>query len=323
MNISIIGTGIYSIALALNISNDYQITMWSENKDLVNQYPKTHSLNPLTDVSLPSNIKLTNNIQDSIKDADLIIIGTSAKYVKEICNNIKDYYQPSIPICIASKGIENDNPVFLSDIIQSILKTKHIAVISGPTFAIDLINKAPCTLCVSSTSKKASKLIDIALSNNNLNLKFNQDIYGTQICGSIKNVIAIASGMLDGLGYNESTRAFFLTEALSSIQDLLIKLKCNPNTILTAAGVGDLILTANSSKSRNYKYGFLIGKKASKEELNEYLNNNTTEGYYTLISFQNLLKIRNIKSPLINTIYNIIINNENPQILIDFLINKK
>lgn len=323
MNISIIGTGIYSIALALNISNDYQITMWSENKDLVNQYQKTHSLKPLTDVSLPSNIKLTNNIQDSIKDADLIIIGTSAKYVKEICNNIKDYYQPSIPICIASKGIENDNPVFLSDIIQSILKTKHIAVISGPTFAIDLINKAPCTLCVSSTSKKASKLIDIALSNNNLNLKFNKDIYGTQICGSIKNVIAIASGMLDGLGYNESTRAFFLTEALSSIQDLLIKLKCNPNTILTAAGVGDLILTANSSKSRNYKYGFLIGKKASKEELNEYLNNNTTEGYYTLISLQNLLKIRNIESPLINTIYNIIINNENPQILIDFLINKK
>lgn len=323
MKISIIGTGIYSIALALNIAdNNHEITMWTENKDLESQFQKHHNLKPITEASIPSNINVTSNILETTSSADLIILGTSAKYLRKVCLDIKKNYNTLTPICIASKGIENNTCSFLSDIVKDILKAKHIAVISGPTFAIDLINKEPSSLSVSSTSKKALKTINNALANSNLKLRNNNDLYGTQICGSIKNVIAIASGILDGLGYSDSPRAFLLTESLHDIKELLEKLECNPKTILSYAGIGDLILTCSSPKSRNYQYGVLLGQKKSPAELQYYLNNNTTEGYYTLLSIKELTKNRKIKMPIINIIYDIALNHQDPNILIEFLINK-
>ncbi len=323
MKISIIGTGIYSIALALNINSQYKITMWTENQELVNNYLENHNLEPITNAKIPNNIKVTNDLKKALKDTELIIIGTSAKYVREVCLNLKAYYNPLIPICIASKGIENSTYSFLSDIIKTVLKAKHIAVISGPTFAIDLINKEPCSLSISSTSKKALKYISNALKSPNLKIRPNKDLHGTEICGSIKNVIAIASGILDGLGYNESTRAFLITESLHDIKELLGKLDCNPKTILSYAGIGDLILTANSPKSRNYSFGVLLGKKASIDQINNYLTKNTTEGYYTLLSLKALIKNKKIKIPIINIIYDIAVNNKEPEILVNFLINKQ
>lgn len=321
MNISIIGTGIYSIALALNINKENKIIMWSENSTLVNNFNKKHNLKPITNALIPSNIHVTNTVADALKNPGLIIIATSAKYFRSVTDQIKLYYK-NTPICIASKGIENNTCKFLSDILKEELNAKHISVISGPTFATDLINREPCALSISYTSKKALNTTVKILENNNLKLRPNNDIYGTLICGSIKNVIAIASGILDGLGFNESTRAFLITEALHDIKELLFKLECNPKTVFSYAGLGDLILTANSSKSRNYKYGILLGKKAKEKDLQEFLNNNTTEGYYTLLSIKELTKNRKINMPIINIIYDIAIKNKDPEILIDFLINK-
>lgn len=323
MNISIIGTGIYSIALALNIAeNKHKITMWTENNDLYENFKANHNLEPITNVTIPKNIKLTTDIKEAITNADLIILGTTAKYIRSVCLDMKHNFNTLTPICIASKGIENSTCSFLSDIIKDVLKAKHIAVISGPTFATDLINKEPCALSLASTSKKATKAIADALLNNHLKLRNNNDIYGTELCGSIKNVIAIAAGILDGLGYSESTRAFLITESLHDIKELLNKLECNPKTILSFAGIGDLMLTCSSPKSRNYQYGKLLGQKRTKEEIDKHLANNTTEGYYTLLSIKELTKNRKIKMPIINIIYDIAINNKNPEILSEFLISK-
>jgi len=323
MNVSIIGTGMYSIAIAVNIArNNHNITMWSENEQLVAKFKENHSLKPLTDVKIPQNIKLTNDINEAIKESELIIMATTAKYLRSVCLNIANNYHKSIPICIASKGIENDTCAFLSDIASDILKTKHISVISGPTFAIDLINEEPCALSLAVTSKKTEKIVKEALENPLLKLRTNNDLVGTEICGSIKNVIAIAAGILDGLGYHESTRCFLITEALHDIKELLKKLNCNPKTILSFAGIGDLMLTCSTPKSRNYQFGVILGQKKSKEEITNYLKNNTTEGYYTLFSIKKLAEIQKIKIPIINIIYDIVINNKNPEILPEFLINK-
>lgn len=323
MNISIIGTGIYSIALALNIINNcHKVIMWSENKELVKNYQKKHNLKPITNAYIPDSIIITNDLEEALSNSDLILIGTSSKYVRSVAEDIKKYYN-NTPICIASKGIENNTCYFMSDIIKEELKAKHISVISGPTFAIDLINKEPCALSVSGTSKKAINTTIKALKNNNLKLRSNNDLFGTELCGSIKNVIAISSGILDGLGFNESTRAFLINESLHDIKELLLKLECNPKTVFSFAGIGDLILTSSSNKSRNYRYGVLLGKKASLKEINNYLKNNTTEGYYTLISIKELIKRRKINVPLIEVIYDIAINKKDPLILKDFLINKE
>lgn len=323
MNISIIGTGVYSVALALNIAeNNHHIKMWSEKEELVKNFKKHHNLKTITEESIPKNIEVSSDINQVLLNTDLIILGTSAKYVRSICTTMKKHFNTLTPICIASKGIENETCSLLSDVVREILHAKHIAVISGPTFAIDLIHKEPAALSVASTSKKALKVIGNALTNPHLKLRNNNDIEGTQICGSIKNVIAIAAGILDGLGYSESTRAFLITESLHDIKELLKNLECNPKTILSFAGIGDLMLTCSSSKSRNYKFGMMLGQKASKEEVEEYLKHNTTEGYYTLLSIKQLVKNRRIKMPIINIIYDIVINYKNPEILSEFLINK-
>lgn len=322
MKIAIIGTGIYSTSLALNIAeNQHQIMMWSENESLVRHFKKEHNLSPICDALIPNNIDLTNDII-ALENVDFIIIGTSAKYVRSMTLKMQKHINLLTPICIASKGIENETCSFLSDIIKDTLKVKHIAVISGPTFAIDLIHKEPCALTVSGTTKKACNTVIQALSNSHLKIRNNFDIYGTQLCGSIKNVIAIASGILDGLGYTESTRAFLLTESLHDIKELLQKLECNPKTILSYAGIGDLILTASSPKSRNYQFGLLLGKNTNAEEIENYLKENTTEGYYTLLSIKQLMKNRKIKMPIIELIYDIVIKHKDPHILAEFLIQK-
>lgn len=136
MNISIIGTGIYGIALALSIKNDKnKITMWSENKLLVENFKENHNLKPITDVNIPHNITVTNNLMEALTNTDLIILVPSAKYIRNLCLDMKKHYNILTPICIASKGLENNTCSFLSDIVKTELKAKHIAVISGPTFA--------------------------------------------------------------------------------------------------------------------------------------------------------------------------------------------
>jgi len=143
-----------------------------------------------------------------------------------------------------------------------------------------------------------------AFKGTNIKLRDTNDLVGVELCGSIKNVIAVAAGILDGLGYLESTRSFLITESLHDIKELIKGLGGNKKTILSFAGVGDLLLTATSTKSRNYSYGVILGKGNFKEA-KEYLENTTVEGYYTLKSIYTLLRRKKIKMPVIDIIYNI------------------
>ena len=323
MNISIIGTGIFGLALASVCAfNHHQVIMWTENPSLAKHFAQNHDLKPISSFSIPDNINVTSSMEEALQTPDLIILASSAKYIRSTCLEISKYINNNIPICIASKGIENETCLFLSEIVASIIKSKHISIISGPTFADDLLTKAPCALSLSANTKKAREMTYKALNNTYVKLRPNNDLYGTQICGSIKNVIAIASGIIDGLGYPESTRAFLLTESLHDIKELLKKLNCNPKTILSYAGLGDLILTASSPKSRNYSYGILLGQKANPKDIENFLNNNTTEGYYTLLSLKELMQKKKLNMPIINIIFDIAINHQDPKILPEFLITK-
>lgn len=325
MNIGVIGSGSYSQAMIMMLhKNNNTITVWTSKQDKYKEYKKTKQItSTIEGITIPKQIKLTNDIEQACKDKDIVFIMTSAKYVGKICEDIKTYINNKTIICIASKGIENNSCAFLSDVAQGKLKTKHIAIISGPSFAIDMAKGYPVGLSLASHSKKAIKTIKKVLSSNSVKLRETNDLIGVQICGSIKNVIAIAAGMLSGMNYPESTQSFLITESLNDIKELIKALGGNPKTCLSYAGVGDLLLTCTSIKSRNFKFGVQIGKGMTKEEIEQFLENNTVEGYYTLHSIYKLIKTNKIKMPIINTIYNIIVNNQDPQILVKLLMNKK
>lgn len=325
MKIALIGTGVYGFAMAMMLNkNKNDLIMWTESKERYQNYLKYGCIKDvIPNIEAPKNIKLTMSYEECLKDAEIVFIMSTATFVGSICRDIKHLIKKSTTICIASKGIENNSCRFLSDIAYEELKNKNIAIISGPSFAIDMANNNPVGLSIASSSKKAVKKIKAVLENDTLKLRETNDLIGVQICGSIKNVIALAAGMLDGMNYPESTQSFLITESLHDIKSLIAALGGNPRTILSYAGVGDLLLTCTSTKSRNYSFGRIIGAGATKEEKEKHLQENTVEGYYTLKSIYKLIKNKKIKMPIINLIYKIVMNDESPELLVDFLINKK
>ena len=324
MKISVIGTGAYGLAIALSLAkNGNEIMMWTENVNKELEFEETGKLSSILPNDIPYNIKVSSSFEEVLKNTKLIYIVTASKYVASVCEGMLPYYKTSIPVCIATKGLEESSLDLLSNIAQKILKTKNIAVISGPTFAIDMANNEPVALALASINARTKNLVLKTLPGETLKLRPTDDLIGIQLCGSVKNIIAIASGILEGLGYSDSSRSFLINESLHDIKHIIKYLGGNPKTILSFAGIGDLMLTCSSKKSRNFSFGYVIGSTKSQEKIEEYLTNNTVEGYYTLETVHNLLKRKKINIELIDVIYNIVYKFDNPETLAKFLITKK
>lgn len=322
MNITILGTGAYGLALSsMFLENKCNVTMWTPIEDEYQILIKERiNKKVLPEYKISKRINITTNLEEAINDANIIVIAIPVKFVTNVIMNVSKFYKKNQHICIASKGIEQGSCLFIANIIRKYIKTKKICVISGGTFAVDIIKKVPIGLSLASNSKGTVSIMKKALENNYLKLTATRDIFGVEMYGAIKNVIAIASGMIDGMGYPESTKCMFVTKALNDIVELIYELGGNKKTILTYAGIGDLLLTCNSRKSRNYSFGFMIGNKTSKNKIEEYKNNTTIEGLYTLKSINDLVKRKNIKMPIIKIIYDIVYNNQDISLLKEYLI---
>lgn len=325
MKVTILGTGAYGLALSLMFNKKVNdIVLWTKFEDEKKEIEKNRGNHKaLPNIRIPDNIKVTTDFDDAIKGATLIVIAVPAAFVDDMGQLLKDKITPNQHICVASKGIERDTCSFVHDILLRNVETENLAVISGPSFAIDIANMNPVGLSVATKNPKTEAILKSTLQNDTLKLRTTDDIIGVEICGSIKNVIAIAAGILSGMDYSESTQAMFITESLHDIKSLIDALGGNKNTILSFAGVGDLLLTATSTKSRNFKLGFMIGSNASKEELEEYMNNTTIEGLYTLKSIYKLLGDKKVDMPIIDLIHEIIYEHADPKNLATFLIEKQ
>ena len=321
MNITILGAGAYGLALSsMFLENNCNITMWTKSDDEKERLEKERcNKKLLPDYKISNGIKFTTNLKEAVNDANVIVVAIPVKYVTNIIMELKDYYKKEQHICIASKGIEQGSCLFIASIIKKHIKTNKFCVISGGTFAVDMIKKVPLGLSLASKSKSTINIIKKTLQNDYLKLTVTNDVFGVEMYGAIKNVIAIAGGIIDGMGYPESTKCMFITKSLNDIVELIYEMGGNKKTILTYAGIGDLLLTCNSTKSRNYSFGRMIGEKASKEELDEYINNTTIEGLYTLKSIYDLIHRQKIKMPIINIIYDIVYNHKDIKLLEEYL----
>lgn len=324
MKVGIFGTGAYGMALSSILSsNQCEITMWTKFEDEKNNLETTRMNEKLLpNFKLDENIRITNSVEACIKDKELLIIAIPAAFVSDLCDEMNPYIKDN-HIIVATKGIEQGTGLFISEIVENKLDTKNIAVISGPSFAADLISKMPAGLSIASKNEETITLAKQAFQNSYVRLRETNDIIGVEICGSIKNVIALASGILDGLNANESTKAMLITDAMHDMEEILDAFDCNKRTVLSYAGIGDLLLTCTSTKSRNFSFGKLIGTKPPKEEIDNYIKNNTIEGYYTLKSIYQLLKNKKVSIPIIDLIYEITVEGNNPELLFSFLIYKK
>ena len=323
MKIGLFGTGAYGLALSSILThNKCEVTMWTkfpEERDELLKTRKNEKLIP--NFRMDDSINITCNVEECIKGKDLLIIALPAAFVDSLCQEIAPFIDNN-HIVIATKGIEQKTGLFMHEVLLKHLNTKNISVISGPSFAVDLVTKMPAGLSVASKSPETLILTKQALQNEYIKLRETNDITGVEICGSIKNVIALSSGMLEGLKANDSTKAMLIAEAMHDMEAILNAFDCNKRTVLSFAGIGDLLLTCTSVKSRNYRLGKLIGEKPPREVIDKFLAETTVEGYYTLESIYQLLKNKEVTIPIIDLIYEIAVQGKDPELLLSFLVFK-
>ena len=304
MKILIIGAGAYGLALSNILTDKNEVTIYSSIKEEIEILKNTNKNEKIfPDITL-QNIKYINQIEEQY---DLTILALPTKIIEQELNKIKDNIKDT-PMIITSKGIYNNK--FPYEIVKEILKTENISIISGPSFAKDVIKKEPISLTL------APKNIDI-FNEKYVKIETTKDILGLELCGTLKNIFAIGSGILAGMDKSESTKAAYLTKIINETKEIIKKLGGDENTILLSCGIGDIILTCTSSNSRNYTLGYKIGKQ---EPIQEYINQTTIEGLNALKEYKKLLQETPIE--IINILYEIIYNNQKPEILIDYIVKK-
>ena len=322
MKICILGCGAYGLALASIFNkNKHNVVMWTYSKDEEISLIDKRESDKLLGYKIPNDIKITSSIKRAIKNSNLIVIAVPAFAVDSVTSMIGNLVTKDMHILLATKGIENDTCDFLTDVLERYITSNKIAVISGPTFAKDIVLGVPIGLSLATTNVRTKNFIKKVMESDTTKLRDTQDVIGVQICGAIKNVMAIASGMLEGMDVTDSTKALFLTESLNDIKELIDALGGNKKTILSFSGFGDILMTCTSSNSRNFTYGKLIGEDRLEEATN-YSKNTTVEGLYTLRSIKELIKREHVKMPIVDLISDIIIGKKSKEDMLKFLIEK-
>ena len=319
MNIGIIGCGAYAIALSsLLEKKNINIMMWTALQSEYEELSKTRKNSKVLDYELNKNIKFTTSMDTLINENEAIILAIPAKFIKStiaLIKNIKDK-----PILIATKGIESSEKVLIHEYLKKELKITKVASISGPSFAKEVVTKEPIGLTLASEDKETLDYF-LNLFNNisYLTLELREDIIGVELCGILKNIMAIFSGILDGLNITYSTNAKFLMDASYEIRRIIKEFGGDKHTFSTYAGMGDLILTCTSVQSRNYTFGKLIGEGA---DFKSYQENTTIEGLENLDTMYELLKEKGIESEVIDILYKIVYQSQPKELVFEFLKDK-
>ena len=312
MNIAIIGTGAYSMSVAKRLSKikENNIILWTEDPKKVTEFNDTKKIkNIFKDEVYSDSIKISTDYKEVLEKANIIFMMTSSKFIKQTLEDMKPFYKSNIPVIIGTKGIDVENKKFPSELTKKILKTNNIAVIAGPSFAIDILNDEILALTVATKKGKIFKLLKKVFNETNTKLERSRDLIGIQLCSTLKNIYAIGYGILSGLGNPNSINSIYLTKVMKEVNEILYMFESDDFTLLSLAGFGDIIMTCSDDKSRNHTYGTKLASK-TKNAAGNYLKTTTVEGYNTIEVMYNTLKKRKIKAKLLYIIYEIIFENK-------------
>lgn len=306
MKISVLGSGGWGIALAiLAESNGHQVTLWSPFEAEVNELLDTReSKKLLKGVKIPESIAITTNLY-LIENSDITIIATPSIAVRETAVRLKKIKVPGIVVNVA-KGFEAESLKRLSEVISDEI-TAPVVIMSGPSHAEEVARRIPTSLVACSKDYEAARRVIEAFSNEFFRLYTNEDMVGVELGGALKNIIAVAAGVCDGLGLGDNTRAALITRGLTEIARLGVALGAKERTFAGLSGIGDLIVTCTSKHSRNHRFGELIGQGTDvKKALHEV---GTVEGYYaTALAYKLALRV-GAEMPIISKCYSVLYQN--------------
>ncbi len=302
--VSVLGAGGWGMALALTAhSNSHEVTVWSPFDDEVNNLIKHRGNEKLLQgITLPDDIKITNNLEDC-DNSEVTVIAVPSVAVRETAAALKSLKNPGIIVNV-SKGFEKGTLLRLSQVIEEELPGRKLAVLSGPSHAEEVAKRLPTTVCSASEDIEAAATVQGIFSNECFRVYTNKDVIGVEVGGALKNVIAVCVGFCLGLGLGDNTKAALMTRGLAEMSRLGVSMGADERTFSGLTGIGDLIVTCTSVHSRNNRFGMLVGAGMDIEEALKTVG--TVEGYHATATAYQLAAKFGIDMPVVEQCYQVL-----------------
>jgi glycerol-3-phosphate dehydrogenase (NAD(P)+) len=323
--IGYLGTGAWGYCLAsLLASKGYKVTSWSIEKETIEHLQEKREHPKLRGYPPPPSLSFTMDLEEALKGQDLVVEGVTSAGIRQVFQHVKQVYMPKCPLVLTSKGIEQNTGLLLSEVLLEVLGEEHrdqIGCLSGPSIADEVLRGLPASVVCSAYNPKVMSAIHEAFSTPAFRVYPNPDINGVELGGALKNIIAIACGAADGLGFGDNAKAALMTRGLHEIRKLAVWKGGKPETLYGLAGMGDLCVTCLSSFSRNYRFGRLIAEGLSGDQAKERIGM-VVEGAYTCLSAMQLARKAEIELPITEAIYRVLYEGISPHEAVKLLLQR-
>ena len=312
--IGILGAGSWGTALAILLhDNGHDVVVWSIHEAEVEMLNTTRRHeSKLPGVEIPEGIRFTTDMKDTMSDKDVCVLAVPSPFIRSTCQKMKEYVRAGQIIVNVAKGIEEKTLMTLSEIISEEIPDANVCVLSGPSHAEEVSRRLPTTCVVSSRTRKTAEYLRSVFVSPVFRVYISPDMLGIELGGALKNVIALAAGTADGLGYGDNTKAALITRGIAEIARLGIKMGGKPETFYGLAGIGDLIVTCASVHSRNRKAGYLIGKGHTMEEAMKEVQM-VVEGVYSARAALALATKYQVEMPIVEQVNKVLFENKNAE----------
>lgn len=306
MKITVMGSGAWGTALALVlVDNGHDVTLWTYKTEQAVEMRRTRLNSRLKGVELPAALAISDDLS-SIPESDMIVMGTPSFAVRSTAKMIAPLVKEDAVIVTVSKGVERDNALCMSQIIEQELGGKaRVAALSGPSHAEEVARRVPTGCVAAAKDLDAALMTQDAFMNANFRVYTNPDIIGVELGGALKNVLALCCGISDGMGLGDNTKALLMTRGMTEMARLGVAMGGRKETFAGLSGMGDLIVTCTSMHSRNRRCGILIGQGKSVQEAMEEVGA-TVEGYYAAFSARQLAEKLGVEMPICDCAFQIL-----------------
>jgi len=325
MRAGFLGTGSWGFCLArLIASNGHEVISWTNDPELELRLKATKVHPRFPEHRALDKMEFTSSLEECLKGVDLLVESVTAAGIRPVFEKVRELGVPDVPIILTSKGIEQESGLILSDVLLELFGEgvkKQIGSVSGPSYAQEVIRGQPTSVVGTAYEQDVIEVICAAFSSPAFRIYPNRDIQGVSYGGALKNVIAIACGISDGLGYGFSARAALMTRGLHEMRKLAMAKGSEPQTLNGLSGMGDLCVTCSSPLSRNYRYGELLAEGNTPEEAKEKIGM-VIEGEYTCVTALQLSREEEVSMPITEMVYQIVFDRLEPKDAVKLLMQR-
>ena len=313
MKVTVVGGGSWGSALARILGdNGNDVVIYERSKEIVDEINTYHTNKSKLPIGiLPLNVSATDILEESLNDSNVIVIAVPTKVIRIVLQEMNKYLSHKCLFVNASKGLEPDTFLRVSEIVYQEINNEFIddfVALTGPSHAEEVINQLLTIICSVSNNKKAAKLVQSLFNNSKyFRVYTSYDLVGSELCGALKNIYAIASGMLSGIGLGDNAKAGLISRALVEMRRFVLSFGASEETIYGLTGLGDLVVTTTSVHSRNFQAGYRL---ATGKNLEETISSMTmvVEGARTVVAAYQYSKANNLETPIIDAVYDVLYN---------------